>query len=227
MSTTENKVPIHETLLVGALLAVSAGGLDAYSYLIHGKVFAGLQTGNLILLGIHSFSADGPSISRYIISISAFMLGTILVRLFQQHHPNQHTPRQQLFILGWELFFIFLVSIFSSRLADHWSSAVLSMVAAAQLQEFRKLKGDPFTSLMMTGNFRTLAANVADGLFLKDRQAWGKAVDIGVILVSFFVGAALTGILTPHLQDLTILVSGGWLVLAMLVLVFYSKRTSN
>lgn len=51
----ETKIPVHETLIIGILLAMSAGGLDAYTYLVHGEVFAGLQTGNLILLGIHLF----------------------------------------------------------------------------------------------------------------------------------------------------------------------------
>lgn len=41
----------HERLEFGMALAATAGGLDAYTYLVHGEVFAGLQTGNFILLG--------------------------------------------------------------------------------------------------------------------------------------------------------------------------------
>lgn len=44
---------VHERLEFGMALAATAGGLDAYTYLVHGEVFAGLQTGNFILLGVH------------------------------------------------------------------------------------------------------------------------------------------------------------------------------
>ena len=37
-----------ESFLVGALLAVSGGFLDAYTYLCRGGVFANAQTGNMI-----------------------------------------------------------------------------------------------------------------------------------------------------------------------------------
>lgn len=41
-----------ESTVFGALLTMAAGCIDAHSYLLHGQVFAGLQTGNLILLGV-------------------------------------------------------------------------------------------------------------------------------------------------------------------------------
>lgn len=89
-------------------------------------------------------------ISRYLIAIGAFMVGTIIVRFLQQHYPEERKPRRQLIVLAWEIFCIIIVALFSNRIADYWASALLSLAAAAQLQEFRKLKGAPFTSLMMT-----------------------------------------------------------------------------
>lgn len=223
----ETKIPVHETLMIGALLAMAAGSLDAYTYLVHGEVFAGLQTGNLILLGIHLFSSNGPGISRYLIAIGAFMVGTMIIRFLQQHYPENRKPKRQLVVLAWELLCILLVSLFSSRIADSWSSALLSITAAAQLQEFRKLKGAPFTSLMMTGNLRTLAANLADGFLANDPNARQKAKDIGLIILSFVFGAALTGLLVPSLQDQTILVSGIWLVAAFMLLAASSSQTKH
>lgn len=48
-----NKIPTYEKTFFGALLTMAAGGIDAYSYIFHGQVFAGLQTGNMILLGVN------------------------------------------------------------------------------------------------------------------------------------------------------------------------------
>ncbi|WP_430622935.1 YoaK family protein [Candidatus Enterococcus ferrettii] len=221
----ETKIPVHETLIIGILLAMSAGGLDAYTYLVHGEVFAGLQTGNLILLGIHLFLRTGMGISRYLIAIGAFMVGTIIVRFLQQHYPEERKPRRQLIVLAWEIFCIIIVALFSNRIADYWASALLSLAAAAQLQEFRKLKGAPFTSLMMTGNLRTLAADLADSFFSKDKKSFQKAADIGTIILSFVFGAAVTSLLVPHLQNQTILVSGFWLVLAFILLILSPPKS--
>ncbi|GEP21872.1 hypothetical protein FC71_GL000529 [Latilactobacillus sakei subsp. carnosus DSM 15831] len=47
-----DKMATSDKVLYGGLLA-AAGGFDSYTFLVYGQVFAGLQTGNLILLGTH------------------------------------------------------------------------------------------------------------------------------------------------------------------------------
>ena len=42
-----------ESIELSALLALSGGLMDAYSYLGRGKVFANAQTGNMLLLGVN------------------------------------------------------------------------------------------------------------------------------------------------------------------------------
>ena len=44
---------VSETHLLGLLLAVVGGFLDAYTYLCRGRVFANAQTGNIVLLGVN------------------------------------------------------------------------------------------------------------------------------------------------------------------------------
>lgn len=220
----EKKIPIHETLLIGALLAMAAGGLDAYTYLLHGEVFAGLQTGNLILLGIHLLKSDGTGISRYLIAIFSFMIGTILIRLLQEKydHAGRGSVRQA-FVIAWEIICMLFVAVCSPILPDHVAAAFLSIAAAAQLQEFRKLKGGPFTSLMMTGNVRTLAASLFEGFVLKDKKALGKAWDILIIILSFVIGAAATAFLADSLGNQTILLSALLLLCAMFILLTKKK----
>ena len=46
----DNRIRISETLIVGILLTMSGGFLDAYTYLYRGGVFSNGQTGNLVLL---------------------------------------------------------------------------------------------------------------------------------------------------------------------------------
>ena len=43
---------MSESFRLGAVLALTGGFLDAYTYLIRGGVFANAQTGNIVLLGV-------------------------------------------------------------------------------------------------------------------------------------------------------------------------------
>ena len=52
------KRQMSESVLVGSLLVLTGGFLDAYSYLCRGEVFANAQTGNIVLLGIQIAEGD-------------------------------------------------------------------------------------------------------------------------------------------------------------------------
>ena len=52
------KATIHESLLIGILLAIVGGFLDIYTYLLKGNVFANAQTGNIVLMGLKIAQSD-------------------------------------------------------------------------------------------------------------------------------------------------------------------------
>ena len=49
----KHKFQISESIRLGAILALSGGFMDAYSYMERGEVFANAQTGNMLLFGVH------------------------------------------------------------------------------------------------------------------------------------------------------------------------------
>ena len=49
---------MSESLLVGTLLALAGGFMDAYTYLIRDQVFANAQTGNIVLFGVHLMNGE-------------------------------------------------------------------------------------------------------------------------------------------------------------------------
>ncbi|MHC5372783.1 YoaK family protein [Enterococcus sp. LJL120] len=209
----------HETLKIGALLAVTAGILDAYTYLVHGEVFAGLQTGNLILMGIHILNSNFADLVHYLIPLFAFMLGVILTRLFQQRYAEHHDESlRPICLMIFEIILIILTAFLSPYLSDRLASALISITAAIQLQEFRKLKGAPFTSLMMTGNIRTLAESFYDGITQKNKKALEKGCDILVIILSFFLGAVFTSLLVPILNEKAVLLAAVTLLIGIFIL---------
>ena len=48
---------MSESFLLGAILALAGGFLDAYTYIGRGGVFANAETGNIVLMGLEL--ADG------------------------------------------------------------------------------------------------------------------------------------------------------------------------
>jgi len=215
--------PTTERLMIGSLLAASAGGFDAFTYLQHGEVFAGLQTGNLILLGVHLGQGQFGVTIHYLIPILAFIFGTMVARFFQHTIKKSKQPlaAPQL-IITWEILLTAIVALADPILPDLLASALISMTAAAQLQEFRKLKGGPFTSLMMTGNLRTVAEGIYDGLIHHNTDASRKALDILTIIISFSFGAGLVGGFSQMFSHYVILIST--LFLSIIWLVFWRSR---
>lgn len=212
------KMAISDKILYGGLLA-AAGGFDSYTFLVHGQVFAGLQTGNLILLGTHIGQMKWAVLMQHITPILAFMLGTILTRVVQHHFKEADSiNKRQRLILGVEIAVLTVIAGISPYIPDLLASASVSMIAAAQLKEFRELNGGPFTSLMMTGNVRTLAESLYDGIFKKNTQALDKAWEIIRIIISFTLGAVMTGLCVSLLGERAIILSAVFLLVTLLIL---------
>lgn len=205
---------VHERLEFGMALAATAGGLDAYTYLVHGEVFAGLQTGNFILLGTHLGQGQWSALIHYLIPILAFALGALLARYLQ----TKISKNQQLWFLTFEISLLLIVGIFSPHLPNLLANALLSIAAATQLQEFQKLKGKPFTSLMMTGNLRNLSTNFFEGYINHEPAKRAAFLDTLIILLSFVTGALLNGFLVIYFKQQTIFFSLIFLVIAVILL---------
>jgi len=200
-----------------------AGALDAYSYLEHGEVFAGLQTGNLILLGINLGKLQVAVVGRYLTAMIAFMVGTMLIRGLQ-HFLEKKRGNLQATVLWIELVLLVCVAITTSILPDIAITALLSLTAAAELQGFRKLKGTPFTPLMMTGNFRTIAESLFDGVRYRDQAARTKATDTLTVMGSFALGAAIVGLLSKTLRGFTVVIP---MIILVALIVWLRQQTQQ
>ena len=72
---------MSETFCLGALLAVTGGFLDAYTYLTRGRVFANAQTGNLVLLAMNLAGGQFQKAQYYLIPILAFIAGVLIAEV--------------------------------------------------------------------------------------------------------------------------------------------------
>lgn len=215
MNNSEN-INRFETVYFASLLTGAAGGLDAYSYLLHGEVFAGLQTGNIILLGLHLSEFDILGSLKYIIAIISFVLGTMIIRYIQEKFTGNDGSdnKRKRFVMLYEISLLVIAVILGNWLPNYLTTAILSVAAAAELQEFRKMRNGPFTPLMMTGNLRTISEAIYESVVLNNGTAVRKMKDTATIMFTFILGASLTGITVHYLGVWAVLVSIIFLLLA-------------
>ena len=202
--------PAAERLFPVALLTLSGGLQDTYTYLRRGKVFANAQTGNIVLLGQSLFDGNWERAARYLLPVLAFALGVAAAEWLRVRLP--HWQRR---VLLWEILLLFLVGFIPHSL-DQLANALVSFSCAMQVQAFRKMEGVPFASTMCIGNLRSGMESLCAFLRTGDRQERQKARLYFFVILLFALGAE-AGSLAVELLDLPAI----WLSCALLALGFW------
>ncbi|MCI1891556.1 YoaK family protein [Schleiferilactobacillus perolens] len=217
--------PLHEQLPAAMILAGVGGFMDAYSYLLHGNVFSSLQSGNVILLGIHLARGQWASSGHYLLPLAAFYLGAFLITWFARyvHKPGQR--RTHIVGVSAEIFVLLLTAIFANRLPDTVVIAMMSFTAAIQLSVFRKMKGQPYTTTMTTGNIQASAANLANAAMGAQPNAAHRSWDRFAVALGFGLGAFLSASLVPFLGQHAII--GGVLLLGIILLLLLREKPTD
>lgn len=212
MQQPENKIAIHESFSVGALLALAGGFLDAYTYLSRGGVFANAQTGNMVLLGIRLAERNWGGAVRYLIPIIAFAAGVLLAEWIQSTLKGRRW-RQAVLLLE-----IALLAVIGFVPDGRWNWAVnvaVSFVCALQVEAFRTMHGLSYATTMCTGNLRS----GTECLFLyfqtKNKVLLSNGMKYYAIIVVFILGAVLGVFLTGWLAERAV-----WVPACLLAIVF-------
>ncbi len=90
---------VVDTLLAASLLAFTGGSLDAFLYLNHGHVYAGVMTGNAVLFGVSVFNHSVGGAMHYVLPIFAYLCGILLIAIFQQHVRTSRSASRYLSLL--------------------------------------------------------------------------------------------------------------------------------
>lgn len=199
--------PAAERLLPVALLTLSGGLQDAYTYLRRGQVFANAQTGNIVLLGQSLFDGDWNRAARYLLPLTAFALGVAAAELLRLRPSRLHWQRR---VLLWEIFLLFLVGFIPHSL-DQLANALVSFSCAMQVQSFRKMEGFPFASTMCIGNLRSGMEALCTFLRTGDRRE-GQKTRLYFCAIFLFALGAEVGSLAAERLDLPAI----WLSCALL-----------
>lgn len=183
-----------------ALLCVSGGFMDAYTYNCRDKVFSNAQTGNMVLMGQNFATLNFSAGFRYLIPVLAFAAGILcseLLRKRYQHYERLHWRQIIVLIEAAILFFVGLLP------QEYNMPAVVlaSFVCALQVQAFRKLNGSAYATTMCIGNLRTATDLLSNFLVHKDRKLLKKSLVYYGFIFIFIIGAAVGGVMTLRFQE--------------------------
>lgn len=202
-----------ESFRLSALLSISGGLQDAYTYNIRGKVFANAQTGNVVLMSQNFMSGDFKQGVYYLCPLVAFALGVFVTERIENRFKQSGRLHWRQMILLVEMAALAIVGFLPPEM-NLLANALVSFSCAMQVQAFRKVHGYGYASTMCIGNLRSGTESLSQYLRTKDREALRRALHFFGIILIFAIGAGLGGILSGVLGIYTI-----WISVAILLVV--------
>ena len=189
MRAYKTNIPIPETMPVGLLLAFVGGFLDAYTYLLHGGVFANAQTGNMVLLFIQLAEGRWVKAGYYILPILAYALGILVTDLLKRRFvASRHIHWRQIAILA-ELLILAAIGFLPASIPDGVINITISFVCAVQVASFSRLHGMGYATTMCTNNLRQVVEHAVAFRMEQDRAAGNRALKYLAIILVFCFGA--------------------------------------
>lgn len=210
-----------ESFRLSALLSISGGLQDAYTYNIRGKVFANAQTGNVVLMSQNFMSGDFRRGLYYLCPLVAFSLGVFVTERIEHTFKENKGIHWRQMVLAVEMVALAVVGFLPQEL-NLLANALVSFSCAMQVQAFRKVHGYGYASTMCIGNLRSGTESLSQYLRTRDRVALRKALHFFGIILIFAIGAGLGGILSGVLGIRTI-----WISVAILLAVILMMAKEN
>ena len=212
---------MSESLLIGVLLAISGGLMDAYSYLYRGQVFANAQTGNVLLFSVHLSKGEWEAALHYVFPIVAFLSGVALATFichFGRHRKWLHW-RQICVLL--EAAVLFLVA-WCPQSANLLANSLVSLTCGVQVETFRKIDDASVATTMCIGNLRSATHSaIMCGLINRCEDRHNAYISSAMVL-AFAFGAVLGSILIQSLGAYSVC-CGSIIMLMCFILMFFSS----
>ena len=208
---------LHDNIVIGVCLSLVGGFLDAYSYLLKGKVFANAQTGNLVLLFISAANGELHKFLKYIIPIVTFAFGIFISEFLKNKHYAKNYTRM-ITVLIFEVLVIAAIGLTGSYFRHDIINSVISFIAALQVANFDKVDGNPIATTMITGNLKSSMINFAKYRTTKDIKYLHSSFKYFLIIASFGIGVSIGFIAIKYYAEKSILLCELFIIIAFVML---------
>lgn len=190
--------PAIRSVRLAALLALVGGGLDSYTFISRGGVFANAQSGNVVLLGIAAAERHWWQALERLPPILAFVAGVLVAETLQRPRVAAVLRQPAWAAMMLELVVLAAVGLIPAGAPDTLVTVLIAFMAAVQMTTFRTLVDAVYNSTMTTGNLRSAMQNAYAAVVDGDMDARRRARQFAGVVLAFLAGAF----------------GGGWLTLA-------------
>lgn len=213
MNHLEAQFQTSETFLLSAVLALSGGFQDAYTYNVRDEVFSNAQTGNIVLMSQHFMEGDWTTALHYLFPLFAFALGVFVAEQIGHRYKTYTKLHWRQIVVAIELVLLIIVGFIPTQY-NMIATALVSFACSMQVQTFRKVHGYGYASTMCIGNLRSGTESLS--IYLRDKkpEALRKALHYYGIICVFAIGAGAGGICSLHIGLRAIWVSSLLLCIA-------------
>ena len=186
----KNKIQTSETFVLSAILAMSGGFQDAYTYNVRKEVFSNAQTGNIVLMSQHIMMGELMKGLSYLFPVVAFALGVLVAERIGHRYKGAKRIHWRQIIVAIEIVILFAVGFIPERY-DMLATMLVSFSCSMQVQAFRKVNGYGYASTMCIGNLRSGTESLSIYLREKQHGALKKAAHYYGIIFIFAIGAGI------------------------------------
>ena len=212
-----------DTLLEGLLLAAVGGFMDAFTFVRFG-VFANIQTGNIVLIGVRLSNTHWVAAALHLIPVAAFIVGVVGVDLLGRPKVYRKVRRPVRVALCVEIVGLAVVAALPDSVPGPVITIIVSLVAAIQFTSFRTLVDTPYTTLAASGNLRTMASAIHRRLLDHDVDAGRQASRLAEVVFTFTVAAAVGAVVTKHAGNTAAAVAAAMLLITLTIFITETIR---
>ena len=186
---------MSEAFTNNAILALSGGLQDAYTYNTREGVFSNAQTGNVVLMSQSLMSGEWMTMLHYLIPVIAFTLGVLVTEQIQYRYKYAKRIHWRQTILLIEVLVLFIVGFIPEEY-NIAATVLVSFTCAMQVQGFRKVDGYAYASTMCIGNLRSGVDALS--VYMRERKLdqLRKCGHYFAIILMFALGAGIGGVLS-------------------------------